>query len=55
MLPNLKNLDVIVTPRAPRACRKDAENDNDHENDDPDNGGAATNTFSDIPKELEGI
>ena len=52
MLPNLKNLDVIVTPRAPRICRRNSQDNND-QNDDADNGAAAT-TVSDIPKELEG-
>ena len=52
MLPNLKNLDVIVTPRAPRVCRRNSQDNND-QNDDAENGAAAT-TASDIPKELEG-
>ena len=52
MLPNLKNLDVIVTPRAPRVCRRNSQDNND-QNDDAENGAAAT-TVSDIPKELEG-
>ena len=52
MLPNLKNLDVIVTPRAPRVCRKNTLDNNDP-NDDPENG-AASMIVSDIPKELEG-
>ena len=52
MLPHLKNLDVIVTPRAPRMCRRNTPNNNE-ENDDAENGAAPT-TVSDIPKELEG-
>ena len=52
MLPNLKNLDVIVTPRAPRVCRSNTFDNND-ENDDAQNG-AASKTVSEIPKELEG-
>ena len=52
MLPNLKNLDVIVTPRAPRTfCREDTLDNNDQ--DDGNNGNAPTIT-SDIPRELEG-
>ena len=53
MLPHLKNLDVIVTPRAPRFCRENTLNDND-QNDDDTESGAAPTTVSDIPKELEG-
>ena len=53
MLPHLKNLDIIVTPRAPRFCRKNTTNDNDENDDDAENGAAPT-TVSDIPKELEG-
>ena len=54
MLPNLKNLDVIVAPRAPRACRRHLEDNNDQNDDDTQNGSAPT-VVSDIPKELEGI
>ena len=53
MLPHLKNLDVIVTPRAPRFCKRNTPNDNDQNDDDAENGAAPT-TVSDIPKELEG-
>lgn len=49
MLPRLKNLDVIIIPRAPRTvCKKD-END---QNDETDGGSAPT--ISNIPKELKG-
>ena len=53
MIPHLKNLDVIVAPRAPRACRKYLE-DNDDKNDDDAQNGAAPKVESDIPRELEG-
>ena len=53
MIPHLKNLDVIVAPRAPRACRKYLQ-DNDDKNDDDTQNGAAPTVVSDIPKELEG-
>ena len=53
MIPHLKNLDVIVAPRAPRACRKYLQ-DNDDKNDDDTQNGAAPTIVSDIPKELEG-
>ena len=53
MLPNLKNLDVIVTPRAPRTlCRRDTPDHNDQ--DEAENGDAPLVSLSDIPRELEG-
>ena len=59
MLPNLKNLDVILIQRAPRTvCRRDPE---DEEKDHDQDSGAAPVTNSEpdktsnIPKELEGI
>ena len=59
MLPNLKNLDVILIQRAPRTvCRRDPE---DEEKDHDQDSGAAPVTNSEpdkasnIPKELEGM
>ena len=54
MIPHLKNLDVIVAPRAPRACRKYLQDNDDKNDDDTQNGAAPTVVSSDIPKELEG-
>lgn len=50
ILPMLKNLDIIIAPRAPKTlCKKDSK----FYDDETDNAGAPTVT--DIPKELEDV
>ena len=51
ILPGLKNLDVIMTPRAPRTlCKKDEKNGDD----ETDSAAAPVTSTSGMPKQIEG-